>query len=141
MKKLLEIAFSQYGTKEIVGEKHNPEVVKYFKEIGFKQINDDETPWCSAFINWCALKSGLERSKKLDARSWLDIGNKIKDPSIGDICIFWRENKDGWKGHVGIYINETSTGINVLGGNQGNEVCIKEYPKKRLLNYIRLKRG
>ena len=141
MKKLLKIAFSQYGIKEIIGEKHNPEVVKYFKEIGFKFINDDETPWCSAFMNWVALKSGLQRSEKLDARSWLLVGNKILPPAIGDVCVFWRNKKDGWRGHVGIYINETDDYINVLGGNQGNEVCIKEYPKKRLLSYIRLKRG
>jgi uncharacterized protein (TIGR02594 family) len=143
MKKLIEVAFSQYGVKEIVGKKHNPVVVNYFKEIGFKQIDNDETPWCSAFINWCALKSGLEKnmSKKLNARSWLKVGNEIKDPVLGDIVIFWRENKDGWKGHVGIYINEDSKNINVLGGNQGNEVCIKPYPKDRLLGYRRLKRG
>jgi hypothetical protein len=62
----------------------------------------------------------------------------VQKPQLGDIVVFWREKKDSWKGHVGFYINETNTHINVLGGNQNNMVCIKPYPKSRLLQYIKL---
>lgn len=31
MEQLLKIAFNELGTEEIVGEKHNPEVLKYAK--------------------------------------------------------------------------------------------------------------
>jgi hypothetical protein len=32
MEQLLKIAFNELGTEEFVGEKHNPEVLKYAKE-------------------------------------------------------------------------------------------------------------
>lgn len=87
--KLLQIALSQYGVAEIPGKNHNPEVLKYFTEIGHSWVKDDETSWCSAFMNWVAMKAGAERSGKLDARSWLAVG-EVKpdrepdpDPSTG----------------------------------------------------------
>ena len=71
MKEMLDKALSQYGTREIIGEEDNPVILDYFKFIGHKWVKDDETAWCGAFINWCAKKSGLEHTGKLDARSWL----------------------------------------------------------------------
>ncbi len=138
--KIIKLALSQYGVTEIVGEKDNPTIVNYFKEIGYNWVKDDETAWCSCFINWVALTLGLERSRKLDARSWLDIGTEVTTPMMGDIVIFWRVSMSSWKGHVAIYINESEDGkyINVLGGNQNNKVCIRPYNKNRLLGYRRL---
>jgi len=134
---LLEEALSQFGHKEIPGDKHNPEIVKFFTEIGF-DIKNDETAWCSAFINWCAMKSGLERTEKLNAKSWLDIGDEVKQPLVGDIAIFHRGDPKGWQGHVGIFVNEINNAIFVLSGNQGNQVSIMPYSKDRLIGYRRL---
>jgi uncharacterized protein (TIGR02594 family) len=136
MSKLLEIALSQYGIKEFPGEKNNPEVLKYYQVVD--DIKNDEVAWCSAFINWCAKEAGLLMSGKLNARSWLTVGEKIEIPRKSDLVIFWRESMDSWKGHVGIYINEIDEYIYTLGGNQNNMVCIKPYPKHRLLGYRRL---
>lgn len=136
--KHLEIALKQYGTWEWKGEKHNPEVLKYFKEIGHSWVKDDETAWCSAFINWVCKKANLDFTGKLNARSWLNIGKKINKPEPGDIVVFWRESKSSWKGHVGLFINQTDDFIYVLGGNQSNQVNIKPYHKNRLLSYRRI---
>ena len=87
MNDLLKIALSQYGVKEISGEKNNKQIVDYAKEAGFEWVNDDETPWCSIFINWCAMKAGLERSHKANARSWLNTGELTTHPETGDIVI------------------------------------------------------
>lgn len=135
MKTIIEIALSQYGVREIAGKTHNAVILAYFKEIGHKWVKTDETAWCSAFANWCAMKACLKRSRKLNARSWLKVGNEVKIPTIGDIVIFWRDKPTSWKGHVGIYIGNTKDKIFVLGGNQNNCVCIKSYPVKRLLAY------
>jgi len=135
----LEIALSEYGVKEIVGDKHNPEVLKYFTGIGYQWIKDDETSWCSAFVNWCCKGAGLEYSGKLDARSWLRVGENIQYPAIGDIVILWRESPQSWKGHVGFYINQIGHHINILGGNQQNMVCIMPYQINKLLACKRLK--
>ena len=136
--KHLNIALSEFGVKEIVGKKHNPEVLKYFQETGHKWVKDDETAWCSAFMNWVCKKAGLEYSGALNARSWLQVGCKVEDPKAGDVVVFSRGNPNGWQGHVGIYIKKTKNWIYVLGGNQNNQVKISAYAKKRLLQYRRL---
>jgi uncharacterized protein (TIGR02594 family) len=140
MNKLLSVALAEYGVKEIVGEKHNPVILKYFEEIGFSWVKDDETSWCSAFVNACAKRAGFEYSGKLDARSWLNVGHDVKDPIPGDIVVFWREDKNSWKGHVGVYINRIGDFIYVLGGNQSNMVNIAPYNVEKLLGYRRLKK-
>lgn len=140
MSKLINIALSQYGTTEIIGKNDNPEVLKYFKETGHEWITTDETAWCSAFMNWVALKAKVKRSNKLTARSWLSVGTEISTPQLNDIAIFWRESKHSWKGHVGLFIGytEDKKHIYVLGGNQNNQVNIKKYSTYRLLGFRRL---
>ena len=136
---LINIALSQYGIKEITGKQDNPEVLKYFNEIGFNgKLLKDETSWCSAFVNWVALKAKVERTNKLNARSWLNVGLEVTAPEMGDVVIFWRESKESWKGHVGFFIRATDNWIYVLGGNQNNQVKISAYPKNRLLAYRRI---
>lgn len=143
MKDLIQVALTQYGVKEIQGpEANNPEIIKYFAACGQIWAKTDETAWCSAFVNWCAINTGYEHTKKLNARSWLDVGEPIEHfQQTGDVVIFWRVSKDDWRGHVGIFVNEDEDNIWTLGGNQGNMVCIKPYPKNRLLGYRRLKKA
>ena len=137
MKHLL-IALGEFGVKEIIGGKHNPRILEYFKLMGHNWVKTDETAWCSTFINWVCIKANLPYSGKLDARSWLGIGVETCNPKIGDLSVFWRENPKSWKGHVGFYIRETKYWIYVLGGNQNNQVKIKAYPKSRLLQHRRI---
>ena len=141
MNDLIQIALTQYGVKEIQGaEANNPEIIKYFAACGQMWAKTDETSWCSAFVNWCAIGTGHEHTRKLDARSWLKIGEPIeKFQHAGDIVVLWRVSRQDWRGHVGIYVNEDDENIWILGGNQSNSVCIKPYPKSRLLGYRRLK--
>ena len=92
MNKFLKLALSQIGQKEIKGVRNNQTIVNYAKESGFKWVNNDETPWCSIFINWLCLKAGLERSNNATARSWLKVGDEVVIPEAGDIVIFKRGN-------------------------------------------------
>jgi len=138
MNKAFEFALSQFGISETSGLVHNPEVLKYFKEIGHKWVETDETAWCSAFVNWCCKKAKLPYSGALNARSWLKIGRRVKEPKIGDIVVLWREKRNSWKGHVGFFVRETENHIYILGGNQSNMVRVTQYPKNRLLQYRRL---
>ena len=102
----------------------------------------DETPWCSIFLNWVALKSGFERSGKANARSWLDVGIPINNPEPGDIVVYWREDPNSELGHVGLFMgySRDQAHIYTLGGNQGNSVSISSYPVNRLLQFRRLRR-
>lgn len=133
----VQFAISLVGTKEVDGPGNNPVILGWAKELGIPYVSDD-TAWCSLFINYVAFKSGLPYTKKLNARSWLDIGTKVTTPKVGDVCVFWREHKDSWKGHVGLYLGEQGGNINVLGGNQSNAVNVQQYPVSRLLGYRRL---
>lgn len=136
----ISIGLSQYGITETLGEFHNQIILDYFKEIGQKWVTTDETAWCSAFVNWVALKACKERSGKLTARSWLKIGITTNQPTLGDVVVFWRESKQSWKGHVGFFIgySKDKKHIYCLGGNQNNQVNIKSYPTYRLLGFRKL---
>ena len=101
----------------------------------------DEVAWCSAFVNGIAWQTRRPRSYKANARSWLDVGTpvQLEEATPGfDVVVFWRGKKTGWKGHVGFYAGQEGSNILVLGGNQGNRVCIAPYPKSRLLGCRRL---
>lgn len=135
-KTIYNIALGQLGIQEVTGEKDNPEVLKYFDEIGFdgSQLKD-ETAWCSAFANWVAYKAGALMSGALTARSWLKIGQETDSPEMGDVVVLWRVSRSSWKGHVGFYAGEDKDTVHILGGNQNNQVSIKKYSKERLLGY------
>lgn len=135
MQDILMEMLSHYGLKEYVGPTHNPEIMAMFEELGFSWIQDDETSWCSAALNYFCKKLGYEYSGKLDARSWLKMPVKVLKPQLGDIVILWRDNPKSWKGHVGLFITQNENVIYVLGGNQGDQINISPYPKNRVLGY------
>ena len=120
-----------YGLKEITGPVDNEIIVAWFKELGFPQVQDDETAWCSLTINIMARRLNLTHTGRLDARSWMNVGKAITEPRIGHIVVFWRVAKiTGWQGHVGLFAgyNEDKTKILTFGGNQGNMIGIMPYP-------------
>ena len=137
---MIKTALSQIGVIEIPGSEDNPQILKYFSEIGHTWVKSEDTAWCSAFMNWVALKSGYERSRELNARSWLDVGEEITDPEPGDVAILWRGSKDSWQGHVGLFCSKVNNNIWLLGGNQNNMVKVQAYPASRVLGYRRLKK-
>jgi uncharacterized protein (TIGR02594 family) len=136
---MIKTALSQYGQKEIDGEAENPTIVNYAKEVGFKWVNSEDTPWCSIFMNWVAMKAGYEYTRKANARSWLDIGSVVDEPKVGDVVVFQRGN-NGYSGHVGMFICKYDDGVYVLGGNQSDSVKISKYKLKDVLGYRRLKK-
>lgn len=141
MDKILQIAVAELGQKEISGPEHNPTIINYAKEAGFSWVNDDETPWCSIFVNWVANKAGLKGSNEANARSWLLTGlNVDMTPEPGDIVIFWRGSPDSWLGHVGIFFGFSIDGERVycLGGNQGNQVSVSAFSIDNVLGFRRL---
>ena len=137
--KTLKFASQFLGVKEMSGAEHNPIILNWFKEIGYEWVKDDETAWCSCFVNYAAKMCGVTMSGKLDARSWLKTGEQINYPLPGDVVVFWRESKESWKGHVGIFLGYNKAGnIFCFGGNQGGEVSIALYNSNRLLGFRRL---
>lgn len=132
---LTSIALSHIGLQEIPGPKTNPELAKFFAE--FPNLpQEDETPWCSLFIYWCAKQCGLSLPPKElapMARSWLKVGTPTDKPQVGDLAIFSRGT--GASGHVGIFCNRIGDKIFVLGGNQNNSVSVQGHDAGRLLGF------
>ena len=139
-----QVARKYLGTREVPGKKSNGVILSWYQRLKIL-ITDDETPWCSTFVNFCALESLYERSGKLNARSWLTVGVGI--PGIrkaveGDVLIFER-GTSGWQGHVTFLVSyDLATGTaRCLGGNQGDAVTIATYDLGKLLGIRRLRRA
>jgi len=144
---IIKIALSQYGITETKGPENNPEVMKYFHETGREWVSADETPWCDAFMDWCAMKAGLKHSPGLLARAWLKEGIAVDPAEVAELSletailvIFWRKKIDSQFGHVGLFCRKNDSAVWTLGGNQGTigQVNITPYAEYRVLGYRRL---
>lgn len=130
----LTIARGELGVHEVAGAASNPRIVEYLRSTTLpRQYADtDETPWCSAFVNWCIERSGFAGTDSAAARSWLTWGAAIERPRVGCIVVF-RRGQDG--GHVGFFLDEDDRRVLLLGGNQSNRVCEQHYLKANWLGY------
>ena len=133
---MIRTAVGLYGTKEISGVENNPKIVEFFQATGQRNIHNDETHWCSAFIMYCAKMNGYGYPKNALARSWMRVGEKVDKPEVGDLVVFgWGES---YHGHVVIYLGEVDGMIIGLGGNQDDEVNVMPFSKEYILGYRRL---
>jgi hypothetical protein len=97
MQDLLIEFLKKYGTKEVLGANSNPEILDFFKELGYNWVVDDSiTSWCSASLSYFAKKCGYEYHKGLDARGWLKMPLMVLKPTIGDVVILWRNDPSSW---------------------------------------------
>ena len=141
-----EILFNNYALKELQGtEKNTPEILKFFAEIGHKWVKTDETAWCAATVNAVLKRAGFPHTGKLNARSFLELGDQVSVPrplgssnEFVDLVVFWRGSVESWMGHVGFFIKERENLIYTLGGNQSNMLKISAYDRGRLLEYRRI---
>ena len=137
----IKIGLTQYGVSEKEDTNVQPQIVKYYESIGYNIFDFLEYPnWSSAFVNWVTKKAGLEHSGKLEDRSWLSIGESVEFPNWGDIAILWKNAPENQEAYVGIFIKETKRYVYLLGGHHRGKVCIKAYPKKKVIDYRRLKK-
>lgn len=127
------IAQRELGVKEAAGPADNPRIVQYLRSttLDAPTASNDETPWCSAFVNWCVEQSGYEGTNSAAARSWLHWGRSLERPTLGCIVVLTREGG----GHVGFYAGEEGDNLLIFGGNQSNAVRVSPYAKTRLLGY------
>lgn len=148
---ILQVAASELGVKELKGSANNSQVVQYHKYASKSNEVEqpDSVPWCSSFVCFVVENvfptyqnpdnKPMGSTNSMMARSWLKWGVSTKDkPLPGDIVVYWRGEKSGWQGHVGIFLKENRNGtIITLGGNQSDEVNISSYSRGKLLDYRR----
>ena len=127
----LQIARNEMGVKETPGKIHNKRILEYHQATTLK-ASADEIAWCAAFVCWCLEMSGQKSTRSAAARSYIKYGKAVKDFPVGAIVVLQR-GEAIWQGHVGFIVGSDKDSILVLGGNQGQEVCLKRFPKSRVL--------
>ena len=123
-------------------ERKNREALRNF--LGVDPVNYE---WCAAFVNAALRSRGIPGSESVSenpflARSFLDWGEEVEEPQIGDIIVFPR-GSSGWQGHVGFYfLTAVVDGVEyyaILGGNQNDEVSYELYPSSAAIGIRRPK--
>ena len=135
----LAYARRQIGVREIAGPRHEPRVLAMWRRIGRWAgiaVQTDEVPWCGAFVADCLLTGAGIKPVAISARAraWATWGGPISlaatRPPLGAIAVFGREGG----GHVGFVVAAHHEGsLDILGGNQGNAVNIRRFPRSRLI--------
>lgn len=136
----LDIAMGEVGVHEFAGpETHNPRILEYHQKTTLR-ATDDETPWCSSFVNWVLDKGGVVGTSNAQARSFLTWGIHLPELRKGAIVVFKR-GKHEWQGHVGFVHSWDDKSVWVVGGNQGGRggefgggVTITEFPIADILD-------
>lgn len=120
-----------------LNENNQKTLVSQYLAEGGVNIDPSQTAWCAAFVNATLSKTGLDGTGALNARSFLDWGEEVTTPQLGDVVVLSR-GTDPALGHVGFFKGFDANGnILILGGNQGDEVSVKSYSADRLLGYRR----
>jgi uncharacterized protein (TIGR02594 family) len=107
----------------------NPEIEKYFVDTTLGKQPDD-VAWCGAFVSWCIKESnGAHMPVVFSARAadWLNNGQSLDGPQYGAIVVT-KALAAKSSGHVGFVSSWDGTHVTILGGNQGDAVCTKDFP-------------
>ncbi|MBL0104970.1 MAG: TIGR02594 family protein [Bacteroidetes bacterium] len=122
------------GLQEEVTKK-DQKTGKTISQMRNMNISNDEVAWCSCFAQWVFRQCGIigPTVNPALALSWKNWGTPLNTPAFGAIVVFRHKNGTG---HVGFVLGEKDNRLIVLGGNQGDRVCIAEFGKKEVVQYV-----
>jgi uncharacterized protein (TIGR02594 family) len=113
-------AQGQLGQTEIPGSSNNFAIIGYHSTTG--KFKDDETAWCSSFVNWSMTQAGIKGTNSARAYSWKGWGQTLNGPAYGAIAI-------ANFSHVGfVACTNSASRIILLGGNQGQPGAVTLSP-------------
>lgn len=104
----------------------------------------DETAWCACFVNWSLRQVGQPTNgMNAAAKKWIEFGIGLprSTPQLGAIAVVHkppsRATADTTSSgdHVAFYVSGPADAPVLLGGNQGNKVCIKQFNGWSVLAY------
>ncbi|HEY2899719.1 MAG TPA: TIGR02594 family protein, partial [Polyangia bacterium] len=144
-------------TAELRGlDQNNPQVLKYLASVpglaaipymvfdktlkkkvpSGKMMGDvDETPWCGCFVNWCLRRANMRTGGAL-AKGWMTYGDELPldQPKVGAVTVIYHQpskstqNMTATGYHVAFYVGGPADSPVLLGGNQSDCVCRKQFP-------------
>lgn len=150
----LACAIAEQGTKELPGlGKNNGRILEYIsifpylrrvdylvqdpkkhKKVpsGFMMSQVDETPWCSCLVAWCLGRAGQPAiGMNASAQRWMNFGLPLLKPQLGAIAVVYKKGasaattSSGYD--VAFYLGGPALAPTLFGGNQGNQVCAKDF--------------
>lgn len=121
------------GLREIRGRRHNRTILKWLRDLKAWWAND-EVPWCGTYVAHCLKEAGRPIPKHwYRALAYADAGTHLAEPHYG--CIGVMKRRGG--GHVCFIVGRTKDGHLVgLGGNQGNAVNLRKFPRRRFRHFV-----
>jgi uncharacterized protein (TIGR02594 family) len=130
----MQIAMAEFGVHEnsAIGQ-HTRRILEYHSATSL-HAHTDETPWCSSFVNWVMKQAGYRGTNNAAARSWLDWGQGLPGPRPGAITVI--KKKGAWTDvhtgsatgfHVGFCVRATPGLVELLGGNQHDQVKFSNF--------------
>ncbi len=125
----MRIARAETGQREIAGAQDNARIVEYHRTTTLR-ASDDETPWCSSFVNWTMERAGYRGTDSAAAISWARWGERVSGLGAareGDIVVLHRRGAPAHENHVGFFVRAGNGGVTLLGGNQSNQVKESTY--------------
>ena len=131
----LQIAEGELGQAEVAGDVDNPRIVEYHAATSLR-ATDDETPWCASFVSWCLERAGIPSTRSAASSSYRGWGRALLQPEPGCLVVF---DHGGGKGHVGFWVGGAGDPIDgpldVLGGNQSNQVKVSRFDRQQLHSF------
>ena len=129
----LDIARKEVGQHEVAGRSMNPRIIEYHASTDLK-AKSDEVAWCSSFVNWCMAKAGIRGTRSAAAASWAGWGVATQGKH-GSVAVIYNAGSANSSlsrsgNHVGFLIEETSTHLVLLGGNQSDSVKVSNFAKR-----------
>ena len=151
----LECARMEEGVAEVSGPDVHPKIDMWLRAAWEASglapqddLNDDEVPWCGAFVYACCVSAGAPHVAEIPvrARSWRKAGGEVllEDAKPGwDIAVFDMAgimdiSVEEGAGHVGFYLGHDKDSVRVFGGNQHGTVGTRSYSRSKLLGIRRL---
>lgn len=127
------------GMREVPSVANNPVIMGWADRLGARVLgikyNADSVPWCGLFAAWCVHQAGLRPPGiSIRAKAWADWGDAVSmvatRPPLGAIAVFGRDGG----GHVGFVESvNTDASLNIIGGNQSDEVNVRRFARNRLI--------
>lgn len=109
----------------------NTNITALWDEIGYVGSNfADSTAWCAVFVGATLKRSKCKYIKTASSQAYKNYGIEVSLDKIklGDVVVFFRKGKNSGFGHVGFYAgSHTETTIDILGGNQGDNLTVKTF--------------
>ena len=125
-------ARADIGVREVPGAATAPTIARWLIELK-AWWSGDEVPWCgTAVAAWMRAADVALPQHWYRAKAWAEWGQPLREPAHGCVVVFERTGG----GHVGLVVGQTQIGdLLVLGGNQGDAVNVRSFPRHRVYAY------